>query len=223
VDLAEIDGRLCAVTRGCAEVATVEEEDLGARAWPEGGGAGPTSEGSAPPRIESRLLHELELPAAFDVTVYDPARDYTNNTQRAQRHARIEHVQDAAHLQAPIVMPADGARRSAERLLYHAWLERSAFSFSLPPRYLALAPASPVLLPVEGALQRVRVISLEMGLPGELRCGGVLDGDWILVQEAAGDDTTSFDPDAPDEPDLPPGGPSLDFQYPTNSMYLGGV
>ncbi len=191
-----MDGKLCAVARGCAEIDTIEVDDLAAREWRGG-------EEQPPPLVSTHQAHELELPAAVELTVFDPARAYTNNMQRAQRFAKPA-VQDVVAVQAPIVMPADGARRSAERLLYQAWLERSAFAFSLPPRYLKIAAASPVLLPVEGVLQRVRITALDMALPGEIRFSAVMDGDWILTQPAEGDDTVSGPADFAEDPEPPP-------------------
>ena len=215
IDLTEVDGKLCAVTRGCAEVAAVEEDDLAARDWSP-------DEGNPPPKVATHLGHELELPHAVELTYFEPARAYANNTQRASRHCRPD-SRDRIHLQAPVVMNADGARRAAERLLYTAWLERSAFAFSLGPKYLEIAAASPLLLPVEGIEQRVRVTGLDMALPGVLRFSAVLDGDWVLSQPGAGDDTTGVPGEIP-EPEPPPGpGYSLDFRYEFNSMYLGVV
>jgi Putative phage tail protein len=213
VDLTEVDGKLCAVTRGCAEVVTVEEDDLAARDWSG-------QEESPPPRVATQAAHELELPAAVEVTYFEPARAYTNNTQRASRHSKPE-SRDQVHLQAPIVMNADGARRTAERLLYTAWLERYSLAFSLGPKYLEVAAASPLLVPVEGVLQRVRVTGLDMALPGPIQFSAVLDGDWVLEQAAEGEDTTAL-PGAPEEPD-PVLGYRLDFRYGYNAMYLGAV
>ncbi len=205
---------MVAITRGCPEVVTIDEDDLAAREW-RGDEADP------PPKVATHIAHELELPSAVELTYFDPARAYTNNTQRAIRYSRSGHVQDTAGIQAPIVMSAKGARRSAERLLYGTWLEAARQQFALGPKYLEIIAGSPVLLPVEGDLQRVRVVGLDMGLPGEIRFSAVLDGDWILTQDAEGDDTVSGPAAFVEDPESP--GPSLDFRYPPNSMYLGSV
>jgi len=205
-----VDGKLVAIHRGCEAVAEVEDDDLAAREW--------RGIDEPPPRVATSMAHELELPSAYELTYFEPSRAYENNTQRARRYT-LSGVQEIRQFQAPIVLGANGARRTAERMLYQAWMSRSSFSFSLGPKYLALVAGSPLDLPVGGETNRVRIHALDMALPGELRIQALLDGDFVLDQDALGDDTTSF-PGAFTPPPVVPGSPSLDFRAGSNSMYL---
>ncbi|OFX14030.1 MAG: hypothetical protein A2V59_06545 [Armatimonadetes bacterium RBG_19FT_COMBO_69_19] len=184
-DLAEIDGMLIAIPRGCPEAATIAEDDLGAHVWSEGRGDPPT-------RLETKRGQDLELPGRLDLAYfrYDAdvtKRTYEQTSQGAVRYTKGD-VQEAHTVQAPLAMTDDDARQTAERLLYGEWLERTSHRYALGPKWLKLCPGSPVLLPVNGVNERCRIVGMDIGLFGELRFSAVRDDDvtGILDQSVVG-------------------------------------
>lgn len=176
-DLLERDGQLAALKRGGASVVTIPEDDLAARLW------SPTDEPPSP--VQVKRLQELELPFRVDLTYHSATKDYEIASQGSLRYSK-QHLQEALTLSTALVFTDDAARQKAEELLYRMWLEREGFEFSLPPRYAYLTPGDVITLPVASGTARVRLTRLDLGLPGPIRCEGVLDDVDVLTQVAGG-------------------------------------
>lgn len=175
--VAEYDGKLVAVKRGGAAVATISASDLGAEVW--------TGSNTAVPKAVGKRLQELELPFRVDLSYFSKFRKYELATQGAERYTKT-YLQDPVTITAPLVLTEDQARQAAEQQLYQVWTEREQFTFSLPLSYLYLAPGDVVNLPVLGQTFRVRIIQMDVDLPGPIHCTAVLDDIGILTQTIPG-------------------------------------
>lgn len=182
-DLLERDGLLAAKKRGGASVVTIPSDDLAARIW---------SPGDEPPSpVQDKRLQELELPFRVDLAYHSATKDYEIATQGAMRYTK-QHLQEALTLQTGLVFADDAARQKAEEILYRLWIEREGFEFSLPPRYAYLTPGDVITLPVAGGTARVRLTRIDLGLPGPIRCEGVLDDVDVLSQVVGGGTLTDI-------------------------------
>lgn len=177
-DLTEGDGRLKAVKRGGAIVATIDPDDLGATLV-EGGDA----DTDAVLRMERR--QDIELPFRASLLYKSSTSQYQQAEQAAMRYTKL-HIQQQASIGTNLVFSDDEARQTVERILYVAWLERETFEADLPPSYFGLLPADPVNLPVPGGTARVRLQELNAGMPGVLRCKFVVDEPSVLTQAILG-------------------------------------
>lgn len=178
VDLVEADGKIKAVKRGGAVVATIDADDLGAEM---------VESGLPEPKavLVAKRGQELELPRRVEVLYTSEDTQYLAGNQDAKRYTK-SHLQGELSFPTNLVFTNAEARLVAERLLYHAWIERETFEFSLPPKYLYLLPGDCVNLPIAGGTARVRLTRVDLALPGPLQCTAVLDEPTILTQEAAG-------------------------------------
>jgi Putative phage tail protein len=183
-DLVEVDGKVKAVKRGGGSVVTMPSTDLGAQVW---GGREPEPK----TKISVKRQPDLELPQRVDLTYFNaPTATNNRNYEQAQagalRYTKTGTTLEPLTVNTPLVLTEDAARQAAERILYQVWTEREPFVFSLPPKYLYLAPADVLTLPVAGGTARVRLVKVDIGLFGELRCEGVLDSADVLTQTIGG-------------------------------------
>lgn len=179
-DLTETDGLLRPVKRGGAALLSISPSDLGASI--DGGGDAP--------RIEEMRSQDTDLPGRVDITYFsaDPNRHFEQFTQGDDRQA--SRVRNAVALTLPLTLAEAEARQIAARHMDTAWTERDKYLFRVPPRYAALTPADPILLPLgqfsAPVFRRVRLTSIETGLFGEVRCEAVADDISVLTQTLAG-------------------------------------
>jgi hypothetical protein len=181
--LIEVDGKLILVKRGGGVTLTVAEGDLAARIY-QGGESDP------PPKVEVKRVQELELPFRVDLSYLSKFRDYEQATQGAVRYTKL-HLREALTLGADLALTEATARLIAERILYDQWTAREQFTFSLPPRYLALVPGDVLTLPMGANSFRVRVVQVDVALPGPISVTAVLDDAAVLTQEAPGGAVTA--------------------------------
>lgn len=185
--LVEVDGKIKASKRGGAAVAAPAVTDLGAAFW---------SPGNEPAvKVETKRVQELELPFRLDLTYFSPTTKYQAATQGATRYTKTA-LQRSVTITAPIVLVDTTARQTAETLLYRQWIEREEFTFSLPMAYLGLVPGDVLTLPISGNLLRVRLIEVNLSVPGPIQCVAVLDDAAVLTQVIAGPDLTAASDEA---------------------------
>jgi hypothetical protein len=187
-DFSEVDGKIYAITRGGTSAGTLAAADLGARADAR----------SPQTTLTTRRAHDLELPGSLDLTYFAPDRQHQRGLQSAIRHSKAW-VDEKHTVDTPLVLTDDHAARRAEQLLYTQWYERTVFEFSLNWQWLKLAPASVIMLPVNGASVRCRIVSMDVGLFGELRLTATRDELQVLdqVRQGGAADTTGVAVDAP--------------------------
>lgn len=148
-----------AVRRGNGSVMTIPVEHLDAR--PYGDAAGVALE-------QSREM-DSQLPRQLLLRHLDPAREYDVNEQRSAERMSTQAV-DVREVELALAMTPDEAAQVVDILFNVAWLERSSFSFKLPPPYLALEPADVVTIDAGNAQYEVRLMEINYTPDGRLEC-----------------------------------------------------
>lgn len=111
---------------------------------------------------------DLQLPWRVEINHIDFGRDYDVGTQYAER-LNTDSVNEAK-MELAIVMTADEAAQKSEILLHAYWLERSEFSFTLPPSYGYLEPADIITLTTATGTYVVRLTGLQYRTDGVIEC-----------------------------------------------------
>lgn len=158
-DAVESSGIVKFVKRGGSVAAVIPEEDLAAH---EDGQ-------SAPDPLWTTRQMEVELPRTLNVNYLLQATDYSAATKIAQRLVGASGAQQS--LELPLVLTDTKAQQVAEVNLHAAWVQRMAYSFSLPRKYAWLEPTDVVV--VKGSPMRIGKISASPG--GVLTCEAVAD------------------------------------------------
>jgi hypothetical protein len=185
-DLAEIDGKLVAVRRGNVGASYITLGDLGTYGW-----SGPQTQ--PPFRLQTARLQDLELPRQLDYNYLSLDNSFQGGTQTAMAYTHTT-VSDSMSVQTNIVLADDDARQIAEKVLWTQFLERDTFTFTLPYKYACFAPGGEFLLPVNGGYTTVRVLSMDIGLFGEIKCTATLVEDETITQTASGGGTGNATP-----------------------------
>lgn len=136
--------------RGGASVMTLRASDLGAH----------DSGDEVPPSITTRKLQDVELPRRVRVRYLDTGRDYENGEQLSPVRLTTDAENDV-DTDLPIAMSGERAAQIAEVLWSDAWRSRWVHSLTLEGRYLELEPADVIEVPVDGRVQRMRIVSVE--------------------------------------------------------------
>lgn len=156
-DAVESGGLLKFVLRGKAAVASI--------AWDAQGAAEPGQTGA---RQQITRAEELRLPAVVEVGYRDALASYNVSIQRATRE-QVETVEQQA-IELPVVMSAGQAKAAADRLLFEAWMARTARMVPLDASYLRLEPGDAIeLLDAQGSARRVLIARTDIGRPGLVR------------------------------------------------------
>ena len=137
--------------RGSSSIATIDIGELGVNE-------------------QIREAREMDSQIARKVVVkyLDQARDYDINEQFEQRENT-----DAVNtltLDMPVVLSATEAKRVAQKLLYLYWLDRSDFSFKLPPEYHYLQPSDVITVNGEGVQYELLIRRIVYNQDGSLDC-----------------------------------------------------
>jgi hypothetical protein len=182
VDLAEVDGEIRAITTGNASSVTIPEADLGAI----------TEGNDSKETISVQREPDLDIPSRIDFGYVIQGKNFQQGVQSAVRHTK-GHVQESQTVNSAITMTDDQARPRAEEMLYRAWLQREAPSFSLGPKYFRYAPGDVATLPIAGENVRCKLVRCDIGLLGEMRVTAVTDDDDVSDQPASGGDSGTDD------------------------------
>jgi len=149
-DSVESAGLAKFATRGKAPVRTLELADLGAHA----------ADSAVPPSITTRAQQDLELPRQLFVQYRDPARDYEQGQQASPTRLITEAVNDS-YVDVAVAIDATAAARIAEVLWADQWAGRWQHSLALDASHTDLEVTDCVLVPVDGRLERMRIVSAE--------------------------------------------------------------
>jgi hypothetical protein len=179
VDVVERDDQLVGVNRGGASALTIPPDDLGAyEAGQEPG-----------PLVERTRTPDFELPRRLEVQYLEPARDLQTGQQHAQRTIAPEPTMYSGEplaINLSLVLDADEAKQIAEKTLYTAWVERTQLAFALGPKYSRLEPADVITVMADGVSYRVRLVQVDRGTPGLLRCIAVVEDQTTYSSEHSG-------------------------------------
>jgi len=162
VDAPERDGLLRFPFRKTATLGAIPFDDLGA-----------SGDGSPAVRVTERRRQEVELPSGVVVTYSSMALDYASNTQSAKRIDDTHEAGDPRSQEFPLVLSDADANTLASRLLYLAWIERTSYSVSLPPKWLVYDAGDVLDLPLESSSVRMLVTRAELGGDGIVRLEGL--------------------------------------------------
>ncbi len=157
--------------RGGSSIATILEDNLGAR-----------EEGQEPgaPLVISRQ-QETDLPTALSVHYREPALHYQ---QGSQIHRRVYTLsQNTIEIDFPIAISRSVARRLVRTLMNRSWTERTRYQFALGPEYLYLDPGDIVKVESDNATHLVRLDKIEFGAPGLVLAEGVSQRITLLPYE----------------------------------------
>lgn len=166
------------IRRPTASVLTVPETDLAAIASGE----------TLPPRlVESREM-DSQLPRRVSVRYRDITREYDLNEQyqeRLQTSAINERILDL-----PVVLNSSEAAGVAQTTLFRAWVERSTYTFVLPPAeaYLRLEPADVVTVQAGNATHEILLTQTNLLPDGRIECSGVRNNSATYTPNAVGVD-----------------------------------
>jgi hypothetical protein len=171
-DAVESDAVLRFVERGHAPVATLTTDDLGAH-----------EHGSEPPSlVEVARTQEKDLPRRVRLHFPNFLHDHEVSEQSASR-ITTEAI-DELDVQLPVSMEPDTAKQLVEIMLSEAWVARNGYRFSLDNDWLGLEPTDCVGLPVDGNLERVRIVAIDYKIGGLLQVDAMRDDDGTYVSTA---------------------------------------
>ncbi|GEM_PF-2547690 len=172
-DVLEIDGRLSLKPRGGDVVATIPAGDLGA-----------SSGGSGAAKMRRKRVDPMTLPGKVEVTYFDRALNHQSGNQSETNQSADVYSVETVSL--PLTMEAADAQAGAGRRLDSRWAEIASLEFSLPLRWLRLAPGDPVVMPIGSTPTRVRLTEVNHGPISEIRCAGVPEEKLASVQTGVG-------------------------------------
>jgi hypothetical protein len=173
-DCVESGGVLKWPKRGKAPVATLTSDDLAAH-W---------GDGERPEAYSVSRVQTVELPYRVRVHYAQTATNYEAGEQGASRlSAQTVNVLD---VELPIAMSDMKASQIAEMLLYDRWISRTGFQFNLGPEHTDVEPADTLLVPIDGRMERVRVVDTGHALIGLNTLQAVRDDDGTYVSYAVG-------------------------------------
>lgn len=138
------------VRRGGAPVRTLTERDLGAHQFGD----------EAPPLVTTRTAQDTELPRQLFVQYRDPARDYEDGQQASPTRLTTDAVNDIT-VDVSVAITGTQALQAAEMLWADMWAGRWQHSIVLDAAHSDLEPTDVVLVPVDGRLERMRIVSTE--------------------------------------------------------------
>jgi hypothetical protein len=181
-DICESSGQLKSVPRGLPSAMTIPESALG------------LLEDKAK-LIPEEIAQERDLPQLLTVLYTDPALDYQQNKQPAQRNLRIIHTRQQILLQIPMTMDADWAIQVAEKALFVYWLERFRYLMHLwSAAYLVLDPTDVVDFVYEGLTFQMRIEQMTLGQGFVSEIGGPADNPNSYLSSATGGTDSAFTP-----------------------------
>lgn len=149
-DVVESDAEVKFTLRGKPSVAQLTVDDLGAH----------VSGDSPQPSVRTRKLQDVELPRIVRVHYLSEARDYEPGQQASPTRLTTDAVNEV-DVQLPLVIDDTAALQTAEVLWSDAWAARWNEEFELMGEWWELDPADCIDVPIDGRLQRVRIVSIE--------------------------------------------------------------
>ena len=168
------------IMRGGTSVATVAYDELGAVVGND----------DAEVRIKMSREMDSQLPRKVTVSFIDANKEYDPGSGPGAERLNTLAV-NHLHSELPIVLVADEAAQIEERLLYLYWLERTEFSFVLPPTYVNLQPADVVTITGSSATYSVRLTSINALPDGRMECTGRMNNAAVYSPTAVGEDSLS--------------------------------
>lgn len=160
-------------TRGKAAVRTLTDDDLGAH-----------EDGAEPgPAVTTKMIQDVELPRRVHFHYRSPARDYDPGEQPSPSRLTTDAIHEI-DIECAVAITDEMAARAAEVNWADAWAGRWVHSTSLDRTQSDLEVADAVLLPVDGRLERVRIVSFSGAIIEQAAIEAVRDDDGTYVSVA---------------------------------------
>lgn len=176
-DGVESDPAIKFVRRGKGIVATLvdttEQSDLGAHISGE----------QIPSRITTKKILDTDLPRTVRVHYLSQSRDYESGEQPSPVRIETAATNDQ-DLELPIVLTDEQAARIASALWADAWASRWMHEAQIDGRYLDLEPTDCLGIPVDGEVQRCRIVSITDVLPSVRKLALIRDDDGAFISYA---------------------------------------
>lgn len=172
-DAYESNGKLKFVKRGGPIVATIPDDDLGVHISGE----------EAPSRITTRKLMEWDLPRQVRVHYISEARDYEAGQQDSPARVGTKAVNDM-DIELPIVLEDEEAAKIASVLWADYWASRHVHEIVLDAEYHYLEPTDPIAVPVDGNVERMRIVDTTDTLPSIRKFSLQRDDDGAFISYA---------------------------------------
>jgi hypothetical protein len=138
--------------------ATINETDLGAYA--PGEGQPETTD------VETQVQDETRGWRSLDLGFFNPLLDFQSDSRAATREATAS--ERAERVDYPVTLAPDEATASVKRMLQKQWAELDPHTIKLQHKHAYLVPADRIRVPLDGALQTVRVEEIQGFAPGLL-------------------------------------------------------
>ena len=182
----DVDGTITGETQDYSIVATIDEDDIGARV--SGGGSG-QNDGAPPETVSIKQREQTELPTQHNFGYFDPNKNYDQNTATGFR--QVTNSEKRETVRHNVVMTAAEAQLVADRDIQKAWAEPDEFTFDLFPKYAYLRVGQRILVPKDDELYPVKLTETSGSLPGPRHCSGVSQKTVMVSSEiGAGDALT---------------------------------
>jgi hypothetical protein len=162
--------------RGKAPIATIYEDDLGARFFQ-------SNQGNYDQAIfRTQRTSEIELPRTVNILYYDLQKDYAQNTQEARRF--VNTTSNTMTVEAPAVFTADEAMQIAKRVLYQTWVSREKFQWETNLDFVELEPGDVVVIDRGTVKHTIRIVKKDES-QGIIKFEGEAEEVSLYIQDGA--------------------------------------
>lgn len=172
-DAYESNGKLKYVKRGGPIVATIPADDLGVHISGE----------EAPSKITTRKLMDYDLPRQVRVHYIAESRDYEAGQQDSPVRIETDAVNDL-DVELAIVLEDEEAAKIASVLWADYWASRWVHEIVVDAEYHDLEPTDPIEVPVDGNMERMRIVSVLDVLPNVRKFDLQRDDDGAYISYA---------------------------------------
>lgn len=183
-DAADQGGNLRCVRRGRSPQAALTLDDMGAY-------QGFDSEIPEPIRYD--LMPPTALPREAVLTYADPDRDHQRASQPSRR--QFGYAENNLSTEVAVVIDADTARQTADRMLFEAWTGRRTAAWTTSPRWRAAKAGDSYIVPGPEGPLAFRLTRLMRGANGILEWETRQD-DAVIYQSGAQGVTAAIPPQA---------------------------
>ncbi len=174
-DPREEDFKVAMVPRGGAPAVTIDEADLGARAF---------GDPAIVPLIGEERIQEIELPRRIDLTYADPILDYQTNTQFFLRAEAAVASRALKVINLPLAMSGAEAAQRVERIGFQTWQARTLYDLRVSRMHARISTGDVIRASASGVTATLRVDRVDHGVDGVIRIGGVAE-DAVVYDSAA--------------------------------------
>jgi hypothetical protein len=152
-DVAESNGVLKFLARGKPVVATLTTDDIGAYDATQA-----TDPSKCPPSVITTRADPTTLPRQIRLSYVATSRDYGNGMQPSPFRLTTTSVNDV-DITVPMCLGDVQAAQAAEVLWSDSWAASSAYEIAVDQAWLALDVGDCVGVPVDGVIERMRIVS----------------------------------------------------------------